>query len=445
MRGSEQSTASRGGPHAAAALASSPGGRYTDADAPRRARASCTPSTAPVGTNGAESNRPERMDLELARVTSLERIEPGAWNALSPGDPFMRHEFLVALEHSGSIGRRTAWRPHYLTARDNGRLVGALPLYLKYDSRGEFVFDWSWADAYERAGGRYYPKLVASVPFTPATGRRLLVRPDADRAAVAAHLMQGALALQEELDASSLHVLFPTEDEREGLEAAGFLVRKSCQFQWHNRSYVDFDDFLGRFSSEKRKKAKRERRRIAEAGIRFERLRGDELGAREWDAVFEFYSRTFSRRGRLPYLNRAFFDEISSTMPENLLVVLARHSGTPIAAAICFRGADTLYGRYWGSLADFHSLHFEACYYQGIEYCIEAGLQRFEPGTQGEHKISRGFSPTPTWSCHRLRDPGFHAVIAEFLARETSHVDAYMEYLEDHVPYRRDAHNAELT
>jgi predicted N-acyltransferase len=391
---------------------------------------------------------PERMDLELARVTSLDRIEPGAWNALAAGDPFLRHEFLVALEHSGAIGRRTAWRPCYLTAKDRaGRLVGALLLYLKYDSRGEFVFDWSWADAYERAGGRYYPKLVASVPFTPATGRRLLVLAgllESDRAAIAARLVQGAEALREELGASSLHVLFPTEDERDRFEAAGFLVRKSCQVQWHNRGYADFGEFLGTFSSEKRKKAKRERRRIAEAGIAFERLRGDELDRADWDAVFEYYSRTFLRRGRAPYLNRAFFDEICRTMPENLLVVLARHGGAPIAAAICFRGADTLYGRYWGSLADFHSLHFEACYYQGIEYCIEQGLHRFEPGTQGEHKISRGFSPTSTWSCHKLGDPGFHAAIADFLARETSHVDAYMEYLDDHVPYRRDVRDAEL-
>src|SRR5690606_1669170 len=190
------------------------------------------------------------------------------------------------------------------------------------------------------------------------------------------------------------------------------------------------DCFLGPFSSAKPKKARRERRRIAEAGIEFAHLRGDELDSEEWDAVFDFYSRTFLRRGRPPYLNRAFFDEVSRTMPENLIVILGRHRGVPIAAAICFRGDDALYGRYWGSLADFHSLHFEACYYQGIEYCIEHGLAKFEPGTQGEHKISRGFSPTPTWSCHKLGDPGFHAAIADFLARETSHVDAYMEYLD---------------
>ncbi len=384
------------------------------------------------------------MELDLGRLASLERVDAAAWNALAGGDPFLRHEFLVALERSGSVGKRTAWQPCYVTARDGqGELVGALPLYIKYDSRGEFVFDWSWADAYERAGGRYYPKLVAAIPFTPATGHRLLVRADRDRKAVAAGLLEEAAALEKEIDASSTHVLFPIGEDLEALERAGFLARKSCQFHWHNRGYADFDDFLGSFSSAKRKKARRERRRIAEGGIVFEQLRGDEVTPPDWDAVFEFYSRTFLRRGRPPYLNRAFFDEVARTMPENLLVVLARHEGTPIATAICFRGADALFGRYWGSLADFHSLHFETCYYQGIEYCIREGLQRFEPGTQGEHKVARGFSPTATWSYHRLGDPGFHAAVADFVVREAAHVDAYMEYLDDHVPYRQESGAAE--
>jgi uncharacterized protein len=383
------------------------------------------------------------MDLKLDRVTSVEDVDPLAWNALAGGNPFHRHEFLAALERSGSIGPRTAWQPSHVTARDDtGRLVGALPLYVKYDSRGEFVFDWSWADAYERAGGSYYPKLVAAVPFTPTTGQRLLTRDAADRPEVAARLIAAASELQREMSASSLHVLFPTDEERDALAAAGFLPRKSCQFHWHNRGYRDFDDFLGDFSSAKRKKARRERRRIAEAGIGFEHLHGGELGAAEWDAVFEFYSRTFWRRGRPPYLNREFFDEIARTMPENLVVILARHGRTPIATAICFRGGDTLYGRYWGSLADFHSLHFEACYYQGIEYCIRNGLSKFEPGTQGEHKISRGFTPSATWSCHALSDPGFHRAVEEFLERETMHVNAYMEQLRDHVPFRRDVLDA---
>jgi predicted N-acyltransferase len=379
------------------------------------------------------------MSLDLERTATLQSLEAARWNALAGDSPFLRHEFLVALERSGCIGRRTAWQPVYLLAKSSDELVGALPLYLKYDSRGEFVFDWGWADAYERSGRRYYPKLVSSIPFTPATGARLLVRPDADAAAVRDCLLRGARAAAAELNASSLHVLFPTELERELLDRHGFLSRKSCQFHWHNDGYADFDDFLSRFSSAKRKKAKRERRRVADAEITFAHLRGDELSEPEWNAVFEFYSNTFERRGRPPYLNRVFFAEIARTMPENIVVVLARYRGAPIAAAICFRGGPTLYGRYWGSVADFHSLHFETCYYQGIDYCIREGLKKFEPGTQGEHKISRGFTPQPTWSCHWLRDPQFHDAVADFLVRETRHVDAYMDELDEHVPYREDA------
>jgi predicted N-acyltransferase len=376
------------------------------------------------------------MHSHLERLATLSAVDAADWNRLTGGNPFLKHEFLIALEHSGCVGPGTAWRPAYLVARDDAGLAGAMPLYLKNDSHGEFVFDWSWADAYERAGRAYYPKLVASVPFTPATGARVLLRPDAE-AALAETLIRGARSLAEELGASSLHVLFPTDGERELLGSEGFLTRKSCQFHWHNDAYVDFDDFLGRFSSAKRKKAKRERRRVAEAGIEFEHLRGDEPTPADWDAIFEFYSQTFLRRGRPPYLNRAFFAEIATTMPESLLIVLARYRGAPIAAAICFRSRTTLYGRYWGSAADFHSLHFETCYYQGIEYCIRERLTVFEPGTQGEHKISRGFTPHATWSCHWLRDADFHGAIANFLVRETRHVDAYIDEVDEHVPYRR--------
>ena len=374
----------------------------------------------------------------LARLSSLDEIAAAEWNALAGDDAFLCHEFLAALEHAGCVGQGTAWEPCHLVARSgSGRLVGALPLYVKHDSRGEFVFDWSWADAYERAGMDYYPKLVSSVPFTPATGARLLIAPDGATNGTAERLVDAAVGLAEEAGVSSLHVLFPTEPEQSFLSERGFLTRKGCQFHWSNRGYSDFDDFLGRFSSAKRKKVRRERRRIREADIRFEHLHGDEPSADDFDAVFEFYSRTFHRRGRAPYLNRAFFDEIAATMPEKLLIVLARYQAMPIATAICFRGRDTLYGRYWGSMADFHSLHFEACYYQGIEYCIREGLASFEPGTQGEHKISRGFSPTATWSCHWLSEPGFHRAVEDFLAREQTHVDTYMEYLDGRVPYRR--------
>jgi len=376
------------------------------------------------------------MHLQLERLTTLGAIEAAAWNALAGDSPFLKHEFLHALEQSGCVGEGTTWRPCYLVARDEQGLAGALPLFIKYDSHGEFVFDWSWADAYERSGRNYYPKLVSAVPFTPATGRRLLLR-DAQQADVAGQLVEAARATAHELGASSLHVLFPTEPERELLASCGFLTRKSCQFHWANDGYGSFDEFLGRFSADKRKKVKRERRRVAEAGIAFEQLRGNELTPADWDATFEFYSRTFWRRGREPYLNREFFAAIAAAMPDNLLVVLARHRGVPIAAAICFRSSTTLYGRYWGSGADFHSLHFETCYYQGIDYCIREGLARFEPGTQGEHKVARGFVPQPTGSCHWLRDAEFHRAVGSFLAREVRHVDAYMDEVGDHVPYRQ--------
>jgi hypothetical protein len=377
------------------------------------------------------------MPLQLERITSLRAVDAAAWNSLAGDNPFLRHEFLLALEATGCVGAGTTWQPCHLVARDEHGLAGAIPLYIKYDSHGEFVFDWSWAEAYERAGRRYYPKLVAAIPFTPATGQRLLLRAGAN-AAIVTTLLNAVRDAAADLDASSLHVLFPTEAERELLEQAGFLARKGCQFHWANDGYRDFDDFLARFSSEKRKKAKRERRRVIEAGVVFEHLRGNEPTAADWDAIFEFYSRTFLRRGREPYLNREFFAAIAASMPDNLLVILARHGGTPIATAICFRSTTTLYGRYWGSLADFHSLHFETCYHQGIEYCIRERLERFEPGTQGEHKIARGFTPQPTWSCHWLRDTDFAAAVGAFLRRETRHVDAYMDELGEHVPYRHD-------
>ena len=380
------------------------------------------------------------MRVHVERLTTLSAVDAAAWNTLAGDSPFLKHEFLRALEVSGCVGHGTTWQPCYIVARDEQGLAGALPLFIKYDSHGEFVFDWGWADAYERGGRNYYPKLVAAIPFTPATGQRLLLREGLETG-VATLLLDAARSTALEIGASSVHVLFPTEPERQTLERAGFLARKGCQFHWTNGGYQNFDEFLARFSADKRKKAKRERRRVAEAGIVFEHLRGDEPTAADWDAIMQFYSRTFWRRGREPYLNRDFFASVAATMPSNLVIVLARQQGVPIATAICFRSSTTLYGRYWGSSADFHSLHFETCYYQGIDYCIRERLERFEPGTQGEHKIARGFVPQSTWSCHWLRDQEFHRAVGAFLARETPHVDAYMDELGEHVPYRHAAHD----
>ncbi len=378
------------------------------------------------------------MELRLQNTDSLHGIAPGEWNRLAGGNPFLRHEFLIALENSGCVGHDTAWHGNHLLLRDgSGALQGAMPLYSKYDSMGEFVFDWGWADAMHRAGREYYPKLVSAVPFTPVTGSRILVAPEADDAAVRAQLLSGALQLADRTGASSLHVLFPHERDQHWLTGQGLLARKGCQFHWHNQGYTDFDDFLSRFSSAKRKKVRREKRRVTEAGVRFDHLSGDQPNREDWDAVLDFHARTFKRRGRLPYLNREFFAEIARTMPENLVIIIARVHDQPIAAAICFRGDDTLYGRYWGSLADFHSLHFETCYHQGIEYCIREGLAHFEPGTQGEHKVSRGFTPTTIWSAHWLRDQDFRDAVSRFLHQESRHIDAYMDEVGNHVPYRR--------
>jgi len=378
--------------------------------------------------------------VQLQVLDSIGAASATEWNALdNAGQPFLRHEFLAALEDSGCVAPETGWTPRHVVARDDaGRLVGALPLYRKTDSWGEFVFDFAWADAYRRAGLRYFPKLVAAVPFTPVTGPRLLIIPGADQPAVAAALLDAALEHMRDTGASSLHLLFPGLDEAASLGRRGLLLRKDCQFHWHNRGYASFEDFLGQFTAEKRKKARRERRRVAEAGIRFRILDGDEIDDALWGTIMPLYASTFWRRGREPYLSEDFFRRVARAMPAQMLVVLAMLHDTPVAVAILFRSADSLYGRYWGSAGDYHSLHFETCYHQGIEYCIAHGLQRFEPGTQGEHKIARGFEPEAVWSAHWLSDPRFAAAIDRHLDREREHVDQYIDVVQEHVPFRRE-------
>jgi predicted N-acyltransferase len=384
------------------------------------------------------------MDAPALLARPLDRLDdvPAAeWNALDLGGvPFVRHEFLAALEHTGCVGDATGWRPRHVVVRRGTRLVGALPLYEKSHSWGEFVFDFGWAQAYSRHGLRYYPKLVAATPFTPATGPRLLVAPGEDRAQVRAALLAGARERMGELGASSLHVQFAAEDDAAWLESRGLLARIDCQFHWENRGYADFDAFLATFTAEKRKKAKRERRRVLEAGIEFELRAGAELDARTWKTVHRLHADTFRRHGHEPYLNAAFFTEVSGTLPGQPVVLLARHAGEPVATAIFFRGGDTLYGRYWGAAGDFHSLHFEACYHQGIEYCIREGLRRFEPGTQGEHKLARGFAPAFTRSAHEIVDPRFAQAIARFLDEERPAVRAYAAETGRHVPFRSSEH-----
>lgn len=376
--------------------------------------------------------------MHTRALASIESVSADQWNALElAGNPFLRHEFLKHLERTQCVGPRTGWIPQHLVLERDGQVDGAIPLYVKEHSWGEFVFDWSWARAYSQAGLDYYPKLVSMVPFSPVPGPRLLVRasPDADevRRALIAALIGKARAEHR----SSAHVLFTEGLELRMLADAGFLLRKDCQFHWHNHGFRSFDEFLATFRSEKRKKALRERRRIQEAGIRFETRHGDEIDERLWHTVFAFSENTFQSRGHEHYLSAEFFVRIAAALPKSVMVKLALHGERCIAAAIFFRSADALYGRYWGSLADFHSLHFETCYYQGIEYCIEHALQRFEPGTQGEHKVPRGFEPATTHSAHWIADPRFKRAIGEYLEQERVAIEQYVDSVREHVPFKR--------
>lgn len=370
-------------------------------------------------------------------------LDPAQWNALSDGaNPFLRHAWLHALETAGCVGPGTGWEPAYVTLSDARGLAAAAPAYLKRHSYGEFVFDFSWAQAYARAGLAYYPKLLIAIPFTPATGPRLLVRADLPYEATAARLLEAIESAVAQMRLSSAHVLFPDERSRSILESAGWLSRRDCQFHWENRGYRCFEDFLASFTAEKRKKARRERRRVAEQGIVYETRDGAELDAAELDQIYALHRDTFLRHGHEPYLTRAFFTAVAKVPDGGLVTKLARLSTAPgrpiVAAAIFFAGRDTLYGRYWGAAAHLHSLHFETCYHQGIELCLERGFTRFEPGTQGEHKISRGFEPRLTWSSHFIAEPRFRAAIADFLRRESRHVDEYAAAVSEHVPYRQD-------
>ncbi len=377
-----------------------------------------------------------------ARARFLKRIaevDAPAWNALA-GDsqPFVRHEFLLALEESGCAAPRTGWTPRHLVIEDaGGRLIGAVPLYRKSHSRGEFVFDFSWANAYAQHGVDYYPKLVSAIPFTPVRGPRLLTGPGTTTRAMTDTLTQTVAGYARSEGLSSWHVLFPAEDNVAALQRAGLIERRDCQFHWFNRGYGSFDEFLATFTAEKRKKAKRERRRVAEAGIVFDTRLGGEMDDALWLTVYEFYADTFYRHGHEPYLSLDFFKRVARSMPRQLMLKIARHGSEPIAVAIFFIGADALFGRYWGAGGNYHSLHFETCYYQGIEYCIEHGLQRFEPGTQGEHKVPRGFVPTMTSSAHDIVDPRFAAAIADFARRESKGVEQYAASVNEHVPYHR--------
>jgi uncharacterized protein len=380
------------------------------------------------------------VTLRPARfLDSIAQIDAQSWNALAgSSQPFLRHEFLLALEESGCAVARTGWVAKHLIIDDSqGKPAAAMPLYRKAHSRGEFVFDFSWASAYAQQGLKYYPKLLTAVPFTPVQGPRVLLGAAADQSALIKKLSRAAMDYAREQGLSSWHVLFPSEEIAANLDRSGLILRRDCQFHWFNQDYATFDAFLATFTAEKRKKAKRERRRVAEAGIEFDTLYGGDMTAALWEPVYAFYADTFHRHGHEPYLNLNFFKRIAAAMPEQVMLKIARMGKDPIAVAIFFVGQDALFGRYWGSGGNYHSLHFEACYYQGIEYCIEKGLKRFEPGTQGEHKVPRGFVPTLTQSAHYIADARFAAAIRDFAQREARGVDHYAAAVNEHVPYHR--------
>lgn len=378
--------------------------------------------------------------LSARTITSIDEVSAVVWDALdSRGVPFLRHAFLAATEHSRSVCPDTGWQPLHLLLEDEAGLAGAMPLYLKGHSWGEFVFDFAWAQAYARHGLPYHPKLLSCTPFTPATGPRVLVAPRRDPNQVRSAAATALQALVDQQGLSGVHVQFLEEAEVAAFKAAGFLHRVACQFLWEDRGFGDYEGFLASFTAEKRKKVRRERRRVAEAGIVFSTYAGNALPESDWDDVYRFYADTFHRHGHEPYLNRAFFAEIIRTLPGQPVVKLAHQNGRAVAAAVFFTGQETLYGRYWGAAEALHSLHFEACYHQGVELALQRGLRRFEPGTQGEHKVARGFAPTLTHSVHWLADHRFQEAIGRYVEAETRQVLAYANAVGEHVPFKAGA------
>ncbi|HKE40717.1 MAG TPA: GNAT family N-acetyltransferase [Casimicrobiaceae bacterium] len=370
----------------------------------------------------------------LSVVDSLSPIPPDEWNVLAGSRPLLSHAFLHALHETGCASERTGWAPRYLIAHRAGQLVGAVPLYLKSHSYGEYVFDWSWADAYHRHGKRYYPKLLAAVPFTPATGPRLIA---ADRP-TRRLLLDTSLALLAQEGLSSLHILFLGSGEADECAAAGMLLRNSVQFHWVNPGYRDFADFTSTLNHSKRAKIRQERRKLAATGTSFLRLTGREIDPAQWRFFFRCYTKTYREHHSTPYLSLEFFQRLGHDMPDNVLLVLGLKSGEPLCAALDIFNADTLWGRYWGATEYVPGLHFEACYYQAIEFCIERRIALFEGGAQGVHKLARGFLPVTTQSAHAIADPDFARAISRFVSRERDDVAQSVDELERASPFRKE-------
>jgi uncharacterized protein len=381
----------------------------------------------------------DETSLSLRVAPKLAAIDAAAWDACAgPDNPFVSYAFLSALEDSRSVSAKEGWQPQHLTlAEPSGRIIACAPLYLKSHSYGEYVFDHGWAEAYERAGGAYYPKLQCAVPFSPVPGPRLLIHPEAPPE-TARLMIGGMVELARQLDVSSLHITFPTREEWVEFGEAGLLQRIGTQFHWENRGYGSFEDFLGALNSRKRKAIRKERREALDSGLDIRTLTGSEITRKHWDAFFRFYMSTSDRKWGSAYLTRRFFDLLGERLGDRVVLVMAERQGEPVAGALNLRGTDTLYGRNWGCVGDFKFLHFEACYYRAIDYAIEHGLARVEAGAQGTHKIQRGYLPSETYSAHWIRDSGFARAVENFLERERLSVRAQMAELAEGSPFRQD-------
>lgn len=370
----------------------------------------------------------------------LSRVDAGEWDALTQGrEPFLRHVFLDGLERFDCLGKQYGWFPqHVLLRNDEGQLLAAAPCYVKTNNYGEFVFDWAWQSAWERSGQRYYPKLVVSIPYNPAGGPRLLVHPKApDPHRLRQMLLQVLIQLGEKLGASGVHILFPVDHEANAAASKGLILRTGCQYHWENQNYRDFEDFLAAMTSKRRKSIKRERRRVHEAGIQFRVLDGHTAGPEDWQRFHRFYVDTFEKHMGIPTLSQDFFQETAQGLGQQVVLFEARRNEDTIAAALCYRSEDTLYGRFWGCREELPDLHFETCYYQGIDFCIRERLRRFEPGAQGEHKIPRGFLPRPTYSQHYILTPGFADAVNEFCHRESQWMQEQCATLQQRSPFRQ--------
>jgi predicted N-acyltransferase len=372
-------------------------------------------------------------NLTIEIQDSYSALDANQWNALVGDMPLLSHAFLSALESSGSVGKSTGWQPYPMLVREGGRLIGAMPLYLKTHSYGEYVFDWAWADAYQRNGMTYYPKLLSAIPFTPISSQRLI----AADPQIQSLMIEALDETMHKHQLSSAHINFPDESSEFALKQAGWMQRNGVQFRWQNEGFNSFDDFLSTLSHDKRKKIRQERKKIAASGVICKAIKGPDITTEQWNFFYQCYANTYREHHSLPYLTPAFFKQIGKTMPENILLILAYLDGAPIASALNIYHETTLYGRYWGALQYIPSLHFELCYYQAQEFCITEKIQYFEGGAQGEHKLARGFKPRPTCSFHKIANPDFELAIADFVAKEAQGIAAYTNELEERAPFKK--------